>query len=353
MKIFTLLLIAIFLVPSISYSNEADDSIILKQELQKIENNLASHLYLDFTHILKLGDTAMQVSQLRIMLDLPAGSKFDKTVQAKVIEFQKSHNLEPSGIVGPATIWALNNSDSDKMRYLRATIAKRENFVPEDRYVLVNIPEYHLYLIDHGKVIFDSKVIVGKSDTGKSGGASPELDSKIVAMLYNPSWHPTHNITMRKLVPKWQRDSNFIQKHHLIILNGAGERVTGISPSQFVRGGYKFYQPPGGDTNALGNLRFTLVNSKNIYLHDTNERELFDHTQRDFSSGCIRVQNWLELATILSGQDSDRIQNKIDTHRTFSESILSIPVHLIYWTAIVKDGKVEYVYDIYKRDKNY
>ena len=59
-----------------------------------------------------------------------------------------------------------------------------------------------------------------------------------------------------------------------------------------------------GDANSLGIMKFHFENKYSVYLHDTNQRYLFANAMRSLSHGCVRVQEWQQLAFYLFRNDS-------------------------------------------------
>lgn len=171
------------------------------------------------------------------------------------------------------------------------------------RVVFVNIPSFTLHAIDlwTGETALESRVIIGMP-TRKT----PRFTTHIVGLKYNPDWSPP--------------------------------------PSLQARG--RHYMPPGVK-NPLGLLRFSTDNDRNIYLHDTDEHEIFEDTNRARSSGCIRVQSWKALAAWASEQSEEDIDAEVATRRTHNASIDPVLVITTYSLVDVVDGRAGRYVDIY------
>jgi len=119
---------------------------------------------------------------------------------------------------------------------------------------------------------------------------------------------------------------------------------------------YRLRQDPGPE-NALGTMKFMFPNKYAIYLHDTPHRELFKRHDRAFSSGCIRVQDPLYLATYVMGDTSNegraRIEKLLATGKNQALRLpKKIPIYLIYMTAWVdRQQNLNFRKDLYGRDK--
>ena len=87
-------------------------------------------------------------------------------------------------------------------------------------------------------------------------------------------------------------------------------------------------------------------NKFDVYLHDTPAKELFDKTERAYSSGCIRMENPLDLAEYLLKDSTDQ--------ETGIFKILNENEGKVNWGACIKfrfdgdDGYNELVSDFQK-----
>jgi murein L,D-transpeptidase YcbB/YkuD len=282
--------------------------------------------------------------------DIKVNGLYDKNTLKAIQQEQRKANLTSNGIIGHNTIDALNSNDETRHKNVLWTIERMERDIANlpSRYILVNIPEYKLYVVEDNNILWTSNVIVGKRGT-KSGGATPQFQSEINALVYNPSWTPTKNITKKKLVI-WQKDSEYMTKHGIKVLDASGKVVENPTIEQFKENGWKLWQP-AGNNNALGKLKFQLKtgSENNIYLHDTNQHELFGAVQRDFSSGCIRVEKWKDLALWISHFNDEQLENKLK--KQWSERIEPVMIKVVYWTVGVENNSLVYFPDIYQQMK--
>ena len=182
-------------------------------------------------------------------------------------------------------------------------------------------------------------------------------------LVLNPYWHVPRNIAVKDKLPLIHKDPDYLTKEHMKVFQGWGASTTEIDPNTIdwlkttpENFPYRLRQEPGPH-NALGLIKFMFPNRFNVYLHDTPSKELFDKTQRTFSSGCIRVEKALDLAEYLLREDPKWTRASIlqALEKPVEKAIslpVPVPVHILYWTAWVnEDGSLEFRDDIYGRDK--
>lgn len=312
---------------------------------------------------LKKGMTDDRVIVLRKRLaasnDWKGGSNqesnvFDEEVFESVKYFQKRHGLFVDGEVGQGTLKALNVTVQERIDQIRVNM-ERWRWLPKkysDYYIKVNIADYTLDVVKAGEVIKHHKVI-----TGKTYRRTPVFSGKITYLVLNPTWTVPPGILTKDILPAVRKDATYLQKKNLTVLDASGKlldptQIDWTSPA--VRG-YTYRQPPGPD-NALGAVKFMFPNKFSVYLHDTPSKELFEKTDRSFSSGCIRVQNPLELAELLLDNPDQWSKPKIDqviTSKLTTTVQLKTPpdIHILYWTSWADDlGMVQFRNDVYARD---
>ena len=224
--------------------------------------------------------------------------------------------------------------------------------------VVVNIPSMKLVLwekklknnneFEYSKIL-ESPVVVGKPKT-----QTPIEDFAIWGLKYNPNWTPTYNILRRNIVKKSGIDKKWIDSHNLKIFNENGESIDSEEFVANIESGddfssYRFTQP-SGDGNALGLLKFETTSKQNIYLHDTNERILFTHNTRVYSSGCIRVKNFMELAAAISGESVEYVQNSINKRKMYTDNFnVNVPVYIDYSQAEFLPNGIRFYPNIYSK----
>lgn len=278
--------------------------------------------------------------------------------------FQTRHKLSPSGMLDYKTYHALARPPAEKAAIIAKNLSRLDQ-LPDNmgkRYVLVNIADYSLKLVEGTKTKLSMKVIVGKK-----ARQTPVWADTIRSVVINPPWNVPKKIAVKDILPKLKRQPDFLQNHNFLVLRGWGQNAKMISPySLREQGGawqkvsynrfpYRLMQLPGPG-NALGQFKFDFPNKHAVYLHDTSQRHLFQQNNRALSSGCVRVEKPRLLAESLlqlnRGWRSQRLDKLLDSSKTVTLRLEKpIPVYLAYMTAWVDaGGKVHFTNDIYGHD---
>lgn len=315
---------------------------------------------------LEPGATGTRVAQLRARLqaggDLAEGDAphvFDATLEAAVRRFQSRHGLEADGIVGRATLAALNAGVAERIAQVRANL-ERLRWVARELagdYLLVDIAGFSAQLWRNDALVWSARVVVGKPFR-----TTPEFRARMKYLVLNPEWNVPPTILREDVLPKVIANPAYLERHQMRVLDAGGQRIdpAAIDWSQYRTNPrafpYQIVQAPGGD-NPLGAIKFMFPNEHSVYLHDTPARALFERTARAFSSGCIRVERPLELARLLLDDpvrwSDDRLREAVASGRTQTVPVrLTVPVLLLYFTATVDaDGTLRFRPDLYGRDK--
>jgi murein L,D-transpeptidase YcbB/YkuD len=304
------------------------------------------------------GDTGPEVIQLRDRLVrmgylMPtAAASYDRALQAAVTAFQLSHGLVADGGAGEATIDEINRAPEDRLKSVIVAM-ERERWMHFDRsakHVWVNLPDFRAKIIDDGKAIFDTRVVIGKNVPDQR---TPEFSDQMEHMVINPSWGVPRSIIVNEYLPLLRQNPNAVG--HLQVIDGRGRVVPRGSVDFSGSFPYGLRQPPS-DGNALGKVKFMFPNANNIYLHDTPSKSLFDKEVRAYSHGCIRVADPFDLAhELLSWQTDDaetEFEAALETGKETTVKLKqTLPVHLVYFTAYPDaKGRITYRRDIYGRD---
>ena len=273
-----------------------------------------------------------------------------------VRSFQTRHGLDADGVIGPATLAALNVPAETRIDQLRINL-ERARWVAGgigDDFILVNIAGYRAYLVNDGQIVWDTKVQVGQPYH-----ETPVFRDEMTYVVMNPTWTVPYSIATKEMLPRIQRDPDYFKTRTFDVRNRAGENIDpeSIDWSQLSRGNfpYTFVQRPG-PANALGRIKFIFPNEHAVYLHDTPSKSLFGRSERAFSHGCIRTQNPFDLAELLlgpAGWDRARIDAQIESAETKTVHLAEpLPVLLLYWTAdIGPKGESYFHKDVYGRDQ--
>lgn len=315
---------------------------------------------------LKLGAKNKQILLLRERLVLLGdialdkdyfNERFDNRLLEAVKQFQTRHGLNADGVIGKDTRAALNVLPQDRTKQILANIHRWDNLANQlgDRFVMVNIPDFNLFLYDKNQVVFKMKTIVGKPDW-----PTPELSSKITTIEFNPNWNIPRNIIIKDIVPKVLENSRYLDEMHIRAYTNDGSSE--IDPNTIDWQQLDIHnldfamQQDSGENNALGLVRFEFFNTHAVYLHDTPAKNLFSKDFRALSHGCVRLEQPFALVDYLM-RDSDRwsqerLQEIIDSGKTTHINVPHpLPVFLTYLTAwIDENGKINFRDDIYGLD---
>jgi L,D-transpeptidase YcbB len=311
---------------------------------------------------LALGDTGPAVIALRDRLmrmgylGRSITATYDADMSRAVTAFQVNHGLVTDGVFSETTAVELNKSPQERLGSVIVAM-ERERWLHIDRsvrHIWVNQPDFTAKIVDHGKTVFQTRVVIGKNVPDQR---SPEFSDQMEFMVINPSWSVPRSITVKEYLPLLQRNPNAVS--HLKVIDGNGRVVSrgAVNFAAYTARNFPFAlrQPPS-DGNALGKVKFMFPNVYNIYLHDTPSKDLFGQDVRAFSHGCIRVADPFDLAhELLSVQSAEAEAEFERVLVTGSETMVpleqAVPVHLVYFTAYpTQKGKMSYRRDVYGRD---
>lgn len=325
---------------------------------------------LDIDFSLREGDEGPAVTRLRQRLAAEPGlgvaveessTAFDSNLARIVKSFQSHHGLARDGVVGPATRAVLNVPAHARIRQIEANL-ERWRWLPQDlgsRFVVVNIANYSLTAhVDH-EVVLTMKVVVGKPYR-----RTPVFIDEIEHLVLNPSWEVPNTILYEDIIPGLRRDPGMLARQNFRLFGTTNGELREVDPSTVNWSAvlapgrpfpFRLRQLPGA-TNPLGKMKFMFPNKYDVYLHDTPARELFKRRVRDFSSGCIRVENPTELALFLLDGDArwtpETLQAAVEMEKErYVPLAQTVPIYIQYFTVWNgRDNVMQFREDIYGRD---
>jgi murein L,D-transpeptidase YcbB/YkuD len=266
----------------------------------------------------------------------PEDIVYDATVEDGVARFQHRHGFKPTGKLDADTLAELDVPVQERIRQIQVNL-ERWRWLPADfgqRYIEVNIPEFRMKLVEDGKTTLEMRVVVGKAQQSRT----PVFSDKMTYLELNPAWNIPKDIVKKEIEPAAAKHPGYLARKNIEVVNGT-----------------EYRQRPGPD-NPLGRVKFMFPNQFDVYLHDTPADHLFAKSERDFSHGCIRLENPVDLADALLKDDPkwtpEAIQEAIDSGEQKTVSIPHpLPVHILYFTAWVDDdGTIEFRRDVYGHD---
>lgn len=275
----------------------------------------------------------------------------DKLVEA-VKAFQARHGLDADGAVGPKSFASLNRTASERVDQLRLSLERARWLMRDlaDDFVLVNIAGARTYFIKDGTVWNTRSV------TGSAYRKTPVFRDEIQYMEFNPTWTVPASIFRKDKLPRIRKDAGYLARNNYTVVRSSDRTPVNAASINWTSDnpGVTLVQQPGPG-NALGRVKFMFPNDYAVYLHDTNERGLFDRNDRNLSSGCVRLEHPFEFASLLmEGQPDwsrERMNAILDSGKTTRINLEKpVPVLLTYWTAWVEEGVVHFREDPYERD---
>jgi L,D-transpeptidase YcbB len=341
-------------------------------------------------HLLKAGiknflDSASQKMFSRVPYPEKDKLKFQKALQQRLFEggfisfaepqadstqlatavkaFQKQKGLTADGVAGEATVRMMNVNDQEKFIRIAISLDKYK-MLPEKmpaRYIWVNASANMLELVEQNKVKLKSKVICGKAKT-----RTPLLNSHISELITYPQWVPPPSIVSREILPAVKRNPGYLSRKGFHLVDGKGNRVDpySVNWSKYHTASPYMIVQGSGDANALGIMKFVFTNKYSVYLHDTNQRYLFNNSNRSLSHGCVRVQEWDKLTWYILKTDSvaaagngnytpaDSVKTWLKGKQKKSIAVRNkIPLFIRYFTCEGEDGNIRFYDDVYSEDK--
>lgn len=282
--------------------------------------------------------------------------RYDPTLAGAVAMFQDSHGLEMDSVIGRSTIEAMNVPVETRISQIELNL-ERYRWLPDHlgpRYLLVNIPDYHLYAYEDGKEVFQMRVVVGKD----FDNPTPVFADSMSYVVFRPYWNVPARIIKEEIVPAASKDSGYITRNNYEILRGREI----IDPATIewaevdtAKINFHIRQKPG-PLNSLGLVKFMFPNQFDVYLHDTPARSLFRRAGRAASHGCIRVERPEQLAQFALARNPEwdlrKIRDAMNRDSTHQVGLRQkVPVYIVYFTSFVRDGVVRFRSDLYGTDR--
>jgi L,D-transpeptidase YcbB len=292
-----------------------------------------------------------RVPQLRAKLGIMENADdthYDSKVAEAVRKFQNNSDLKPTGMLDERTLRALNSPKHDRQIDTILVNMERWRWLPRDlgapavgdAYVILNIPDYTLKVMQHGQQVWTTRVVTGKPGIH----ATPLLSETMKFITVNPTWNVPPSIIYNEYLPALQQDPTVLDRMGLRLERGSDGQI-------------HISQPPG-EANALGRIRFNFPNKFLVYQHDTPDKYLFAKEERAYSHGCMRVQNPDQYASVLLNITEpnehwtpERVRGMYGSSEIDLKFPTPIPVNITYQTAFVDDaGKLQLRKDVYGRD---
>jgi murein L,D-transpeptidase YcbB/YkuD len=287
--------------------------------------------------------------------DKDKGAHDDAVVEA-LKRFQSRHGLAPTGNMTPRTLAALNVSVQKRIKQLEASLERlaQTNFSFGTRYVVVNLPATYAEAVENDVVVRRYRVVVGKTEK-----PSPTLTAEITSVVLNPTWTVPASIAKAEISAHMRKDPGYLSRMHMEVLDGHDKPIdphsvdwSGTHTPNFT------VRQQSGTFNALGAVKIDMPNPYSVYMHDTQQRNLFSNDYRFDSHGCSRVDNVRDLAAWLLKDQPKWNRAAIDATIAAGQHIdipvsKKVPVAWIYLTAWMnKDQTIHFRNDVYAQDEH-
>ncbi|HEY2324051.1 MAG TPA: L,D-transpeptidase family protein [Thermoanaerobaculia bacterium] len=320
---------------------------------------------------IKPGEAYAAAPQLARMLrrvgDLPATTNidpkrlvYDGALLTAVKRFQSRHGLQPDGVISAKTFRALNTPLSFRVKQIQWAL-ERWRWAPmefDTPPVIVNIPEFVLRAWNEkGETQLAMRVVVGKAYSHQT----PVFAATMQYVVLRPYWGVPASIQAKELIPKIAASPGYLARNGYELVTPDGEavdtdHVDSDTLAKLRSFALQVRQKPGAN-NALGLIKFIFPNQNNVYFHSTPSQELFSKTRRDFSHGCIRLEDPVALAQWVLRDQPQWTAEEIRKHMKDGDPTQinlpkPIPIMIIYSTASVgENGEVHFFEDIYGHDE--
>ena len=293
----------------------------------------------------------------------PASTLYDEALAQGLKRFQSRHGLDADGVLGRGTLAALNIPPAQRVRQIELAL-ERLRWLPQRSgrpFVAINIPMFRLWGWDAGAPEASPAVRMGVIVGRAVRTQTPVFADEMTHLIFRPYWNVPRSILRNEVLPAVEADPLYLRRHDMELVAGQGDDATPIEASPdtlaAARAGTLRIRQRPGPKNSLGRVKFIFPNDDNVYLHDTPTQQLFGRSRRDFSHGCVRIEDPLALAIWLLRDQPDWTRERIEQAMaggTTRQVNLSrpVPVILYYVTAAVTpdDGLLHFADDLYGHD---
>ena len=332
--------------------------------------NMGNLKRIKYAKDLKFGDSYPYVSDVKKRLmhtgDMQnranTSELFDEELKQALYKYKKRFKLTQNGMIDKVTVYYMNKPNHLLVEQIITNLDKLKVFPNKfpNEYIRVNIPNFEMQYFRGGQPILEMRAVVGKPER-----PTPIFSSYMTYLELNPTWTIPENLVRRDLIVALQEHPDYLKEHNIHVFYGWKKKgeMKNFTPEMLApyadmsRGHipYRFVQYPGDD-NALGRVKFMFPNKYSVYLHDTDNKSLFQYRYRVYSSGCMRLERPFELLEVLKSRMSSRDIRAIDKYRnTLKTKVINLkkrlPIHTTYFTVFKKDGLTYFRKDIYEYDK--
>lgn len=331
----------------------------LPRFLDSLDRTSYTYVVYPFTDSIRfvkqLQSRLFESSYIRFNTRMPDSVELSTAVQRA----QTARGLKADGKAGAKLVAMLNNNGMERFNRIAINLDRYRMQLPDSMpvsYIMVNLPAFRMQVFDSGRVVIDSRVIVGQPRT-----RTPVLNSTVVNFVTYPQWTVPYSIIFKEMLPKIQNNPAYLNRQRLMVVDRNDSIIDPRTVNWSKLGKKNFpylLRQRQGDDNSLGVIKFNFINPYSVYLHDTNARSLFGRQARALSHGCVRVQAWDTLARYLIAMDStntpmDTVSNWMSRQEKRTVPLKrKLPIYIRYFTCEVsKEGRIRFMEDIYGEDK--
>ena len=333
-------------------------------------SNMGQAERIKYAKNLKLGDVYPYVSDVKRRLILTGdminknntSELFDQDLKQAIYSYRDRFKLEHNGLIDKILVYYLNKPTHFLVEKIVSNLDKLKVFPNRfpSEYIRVNIPDFRMNYFRNGASILEMRAVVGRPER-----PTPLFSSYMTYLELNPTWTIPENLVRRDLIIALHEHPNYLKEHNIHVFNGWKKKgeMKNFTPEMLFpyadksKGHipYRFVQYPGDD-NALGRVKFMFPNKYSVYLHDTDNKSLFQYRYRVYSSGCMRLEKPFELLEVLKSRISKKYLRIIDKYRyTLKNKVINltkkVPVYTTYFTVFKRNGLTYFRKDIYEYDK--
>jgi murein L,D-transpeptidase YcbB/YkuD len=356
------------ITPQLKRHSQLIDSLNIYKQKEML--NITKIPYTKNFNGLKYGDRDEKIVEIKKRLvisgDYPKensySDEFDNKLKYALYNYKRRFNLEQNGIIDKITIYYMNKPIDLLVKSIITNLDKLKVFPNEfpSEYILVNIPAFSMDYYKNNHSILHMNAVIGRAER-----PTPIFSSTMTYLELNPNWNIPENLVRRDLIPTLMEQPDYMKKHNIHVFKGWGKDKEiknfdnkKLLPYQDKSKGhipYRFVQFPGDD-NALGRIKFMFPNKYSVYLHDTDNKSLFERRYRVYSSGCMRISKPFELLEVLKPHLRRKELKLIDKYRNGLKNKIfkftkKLSVQTAYFTVFQRDGQTFFRKDIYQYDK--
>ena len=342
-------------------------------EALEFYQNMGSHDRIKYGKDLRLGDQYPYIMDVKKRLiqtgDLynrdNTNDVFDEELKQALYTYKERFKLPQNGLIDKITVYYMNKPTHLQVESIITNLDKLRVFpnkFPKE-YIRINLADFSTDYMQYGKSILHLSTVVGRDVR-----PTPIFASYMKYLVLNPTWNIPENLVRRDLTIALSEDPDYLIEHHIHVFKGWNSKkdiTKSFTPDMLLpyqdlenkaHVPYRFVQYPGDD-NALGRIKFMFPNKYSVYLHDTDNKSLFERRYLVYSSGCMRLEKPFRLLDVLESfnyisKKGISIINKYrDTLETKQINFTKkLPIQTTYFTVFKKDGLTYFRKDIYGYD---